>query len=204
MDRDSAPVAQQWRITSSSRPALAANQHPSENGKGKDVIDRDIISMATARNLFETYRKELYPHYPMVPIPHSTSADDMRQTKPTLFLAIVSAAASKDHPDLSATLDKEVLHAYAAKTLVHSQKSLEMVQALLISAVWYHPPNRFSQLKYYEYIHMAVTMAIQIGIGTRSVPQRSRFEANTRTGAVDALRSIHPLEDNANPDLSST
>ena len=95
------------------------------------------------------------------------------------------------------------MHAYALKSLVDSEKSLELVQALLISAVWYHPPNKFGQLKYYEYIHMAATMAMDIGICTRPVPHRSRF-GNPSEGRDGRKSQLHPLEDASNPDLSMT
>lgn len=168
-----------------------------------DVVECGIISMATARQLFETYRKDLFPHYPMVHIPDSITADEVRQTKPTLFLAIIAAASGKNNSELSAMLDSEVLQTYATKSLVYSEKSLELVQALLVSAVWYHPPAKFGQLKYYEYIHMAATMAMDIGIGTRKVSHRSRFgsKAIEREGRKP---NIHPLEDAKNPDLSMT
>lgn len=170
----------------------------------KDVVDSGMISMATARQLFESYRKHLIPHYPVVPIPESTTADELRQVKPTLFLAIIAAAAGTENPELSAMLDREVLHTYATKSLVHSEKSLEMVQALLISAVWYHPPNKFGQLKYYEYIHMAATMALDIGIGARRTTRRSRFGSRESNQLQVGRPNVHPLEDTANPDLSLT
>ncbi|RMZ27233.1 hypothetical protein D0859_08691 [Hortaea werneckii] len=168
-----------------------------------DIVDRGILSMATARQLFETYRKDLFPHYPFIPIPESMVAEEMRETQPTLFLAIVAAAAAKEHSDLSATLDKEVLQQYATKVVVQSEKSLELVQALHISAIWYHPPSKFGQLKYYEYIHMAATMAMDIGIGTRPAEQRNRFSGAGRGGAGSLYSSnLHPIEDIADPDLS--
>ena len=173
-------------------------------GDTKDVVDRGLISMATARQLYESYRKDLFPHYPMVYIPDSVTADEMRETKPMLFLAILAAAAGKESPEVSAMLDKEVLHAYATKSVVHSEKSLELVQALLLSSVWYHPPNKFGQLKYYEYIHMAATMALDIGIGTRPTSQRSRFGKRQVRNRGPNTPSMHPLEDAMNPDLSMT
>ena len=169
----------------------------------KDVVDSGMISMATARQLFASYCKHLFPHYPVVPIPDSTSADELRQVKPTLFLAIIAAAAGIDSPELSAMLDQELLHTYATKSLVHSEKSLELVQALLISAIWYHPPNKFGQLKYYEYIHMAATMAMDIGIGARPSTHRSRFGSKNKQVQI-RNSNVHPLEDAANPDLSLT
>lgn len=166
----------------------------------EDVIDRGMISMATARQLFEAYRTQLFPHYPMVAIPDSITADVMRRSKPALFLAIIAAAAGKDNSELSAVLDKEVLQAYATRSLVQSEKSLELVQALLISAVWYHPPSKFGQLKYYEYIHMAATMAMDIGIGSRPATHRNRFK--NRPPVVITSPDIHPAEDMGNPSLS--
>lgn len=64
-----------------------------QGSNNRDVVDAGIISMATARQLFETYRNDLCPHYPMVPVPDSITAEQMRQTRPTLFLAMVAAAA---------------------------------------------------------------------------------------------------------------
>lgn len=170
---------------------------------GKDVVDSGMISMATARQLFETYRTQLCPHYPIVPIPESMTADQLRRDKPTLFLSIIAAAATTQNTELSAMLDQEILHTYATKSLVHSEKSLELVQALLVSAVWYHPPNKFGQLKYYEYIHMATSMALDIGIGTRPTSKRSRFGSGEQQLQV-RKPGVHPLEDTANPDLSLT
>lgn len=160
-----------------------------------DVIDSGLISLATARQLFETYKNDLFPHYPLVYI--NESVEEVRQTKPALFLASIAAAAAKENADLSATLDREVLQAYATRSLIQSEKSLELVQALLISAVWYHPPSKFGQLKYYEYIHMAATMAMDLGIGSRPSVHRSPHRGQDRPDPA-----IHPIEDMNNPDLS--
>lgn len=63
--------------------------------------------------------------------------------------------------------------------------------------------SRFGQLKYYEYIHMAATMAMDIGIGSRHVPKRGRFrKADARSLDTAKQASIHPAEDVRNPDLS--
>ena len=170
----------------------------------KDVVERGLISMATARQLFESYRVDLFPHYPMVYVSPSISAESMRETKPMLFLAILAAAAAKCSAELSAMLDKEVLQAYATRSLVRSEKSLELVQSLLLSSVWYNPPIRFGQLKYYEYIHMAAMMALDIGIGSRPTGQRARFGTTQDRRRQASKTSMHPLEDAMNPDLSMT
>jgi hypothetical protein len=164
------------------------------NGRSQDVVDRGILSINLARKLVSHYQKNLYPQYPQVYI--ACSADELRETKPTLFLAVLAAGAESEDGALAAALDHEILQEYANRSVVQSEKSVELVQALLISAVWYLPPNKFGQLKYYEYIHMAATMAADIGITTRpSKLNRSRFAAKNDI-------PMHPSEDFANPDLS--
>jgi hypothetical protein len=111
----------------------------------KDVVDSGIISMATARRLVGVYRDHLFPQYPLVALPAGTTAERLRETKPTLFLAVIAAAACKENSELSTSLDKEVLQMYATR-LVQSDRSLELVQALLISATWYNPPSKFGHV----------------------------------------------------------
>jgi hypothetical protein len=167
------------------------------NGRKPDVVDRGILSMDVARRLVSHYKLNLYPQYPQVYIP--CSADELRTTRPTLFLAVLAAGAESEDVGLATMLDNEILQEYANRSVVQSEKSVELVQALLVSAVWYLPPNKFGQLKYYEYIHMAAMMAADIGITTRpSKLNRSRFAA--RSGVP--MPSMHPSEDFANPDLS--
>jgi len=166
-------------------------------GRRQDVVDRGILSMDVARKLVSHYQKNLYPQYPQVYI--ACSADELRESKPTLFLAVLAAGAESVDGALATALDHEILQEYANRSVVQSEKSVELVQALLVSAVWYLPPNKFGQLKYYEYIHMAATMAADIGITTRpSKLNRSRFAAKNDMSAG----SKHPSEDFANPDLS--
>jgi hypothetical protein len=149
---------------------------------GKDVIERGVISEELANQLFKTYVEDLTPHSPMVVFPPGTSAEEIRRSKPTLFLATISAAAGKSDPNLSSTLSSEVLSAYTHRTVINSEKSLELVQSMLVTSVWYYPPGKFAQLKFYEYIHAAATMAMDIGLGTKPVINRcQRAQADAKT-----------------------
>jgi hypothetical protein len=159
-----------------------------------DVVDDGIISIETARQLFQIYRDVLFPLCPAVAVDHTVTADDMRRTRPTLFLAMIAAAAGKDNAALSAVLEREVMHAYATRSLIQSEKSLELVQAMLISSVWYQPPHKFGQLKYYEYIHSAANMAMDLGIGSRRTSNRSRESEQNMARSI-----MHPTDDVRNP-----
>ncbi len=132
-----------------------------------DVVDRGILSMEKATELFTRYVEELVPHHPTVPFPQGTTPAFVRSRKPTLFLAVLAAAAGTSDIELNRVLNTEILQAYAERIVIKGEKSVELIQAMLITITWYYPPDNFDELKFYQYIHMAATMAIDIGLGKR-------------------------------------
>ncbi len=117
-----------------------------------DVVDRGIVSIDVANQLFQSYNEDLVPHYPAVLFPAELTAEELRKTKPTLFLSVIAAAAGKTDSHLYSILNSEVISAYAHRTVIRGEKSLELVQAMIVTSVWYFPPGKFAQLKFYEYI----------------------------------------------------
>jgi hypothetical protein len=140
-----------------------------------DVIDRGMLTWQYAEELFYVFINDLFPHYPCVYFKPGTSPEQTRRKKPILFLAVIAAASGKVDPHLYSILHSEVVAAYTQKAVVHNEKSLELVQAQLVTSIWYYPPGAFARLKFYEYIHMATTMAIEIGLGTDPNPSRNRY-----------------------------
>jgi hypothetical protein len=147
---------------------------PAAYSPDSDVIDRGVISLAQATQLLHSYNTGLVNYFPTVQFPPEATIEELRTTKPTLFLAAIAAASGKEGSRLYSILNTEVLSAYAHRTVIQGEKSLELVQALIITSVWYYPPGKYSQLKFYEYIHMAATMALDIGLGTNPKAFRSR------------------------------
>lgn len=143
-----------------------------------DIIDRGIISMDQAGELFNIYRNDIAPKYPAVTIPETCLIEDLRESRPTLFLAVLAAASGKVDPSLYSTLHSEIILAYAHRTLMLGEKNIELVQAMLVTVIWYYPPGKFAQLKAYEYIHMAASMAMDIGIGSTPSRRAVRPEAD--------------------------
>lgn len=177
-----------------SEPNMAESLNPwIENSQ--DVIDRGVVSEELATKLFDTYVKDLAPHSPFVVFPLVTTANSVRRTKPLLFLAIIAAAAGKTDPSLFSRLSCEVLSAYTHRTIVKSEKSVELVAAMIVFVTWYYPPGKFAQLKFYEHIHAAANMAMDIGLGTNPQVKRSR------RGAVDTLPPPNQSSESTYEDL---
>lgn len=144
-----------------------------------DVIDQQLLSMDMATGLFDFFNERMAPHFPAVVFPPGTTAQEIRKTRPTLFLAILAAASGgTSHPDLRCALQKETKKAFAERIIVGSEKSLELVQALLVSSLYYYPPDVFEELTFYLLIHLASSMALDIGLGAK--PRRPKAASLAR------------------------
>jgi hypothetical protein len=104
---------------------------------------------------------------PMVVFPPGTTMGDVRRGKPTLFLTILAAAIGKFNKEAQLTLLTESYKMIADRVVVKGEKSLELIQALLVSTIWYLPPDNLEELKFYQLIHMAVVLAMDIGLNRR-------------------------------------
>ncbi|KAI5851677.1 hypothetical protein DFP73DRAFT_164638 [Morchella snyderi] len=129
-----------------------------------DVVDQGILSMETATKIFNHYVEDMVPHLPVVVFPPDTTAEGVRREKPTLFLAILAAASGTSDPALHKTLYNEISRAFAERVMINGEKSLELVQSLILCSAWYYTPDHFQELKFYMYIHQAAVMALDIGI----------------------------------------
>jgi hypothetical protein len=141
---------------------------PAPTHEYSDVIDRGLVTPDMAAKMFDCYVEKMAPHMPAVVFNAGTSSAEVRKTKPTLFLAILAASSGSNFPDIQKTLTKEVMSIYAERIICNGEKTLELIQALQISSLWYYPPEHFEELKFYQLIHIAAVMAIDIGLGKRS------------------------------------
>ncbi|KAI3333125.1 hypothetical protein F4824DRAFT_473301 [Ustulina deusta] len=137
-----------------------------------DVVDRGIIAMDEVPVLFQRYTDRMGVHLPAIVFPPGTTAAEVRTKSPVLFLAIMSVASSET-PNTQRQLVKELMQIFADEIIMRGHKSLELVQALIISVVWYFPPEHFEELKFYQMVHLAAVMALDIGLGRRKNSPKS-------------------------------
>jgi hypothetical protein len=181
-------------------PSLSSCATPQPGGEASreqqaaaDVVEREMLTMTLANELLARYVTHMFPHLPGVVIPPGTTAADLRASKPLLFLAIM-AAASSEIPALQRSLTKELMQVLAERIIVRGHKSLELIQALQIATIWYWPPERFDELKFYQLVHMAAVMAIEIGLG-----RRRTVKGGFRKHIASVWRD-HPMRKSALPD----
>ena len=172
-----APGAQRPGSSAPARTDGAAGRPSSKHSMTNeyaDVIDRGLIKSSLASELFDRYTHLMAPTMPAIIFPSGTTAADVRKSKPILFLAILAVGAMTDHPNLAKLFTKEVMQVYADRIICRGEKSLELIQAILVSTLWYWPPEHFEEVKFYQLIHIAAVMAVDIGIHRQNkVPKPS-------------------------------
>lgn len=146
-----------------------------QDGDRADAIDRGIVSAIKAEELFEHYVRNMAPHLPFVVFPPHTVASDVRRSRPLLFLAILGAAAGTCHHDIQRTLTKEAFKIYADCLVGSGAKTLELVQAMLVSSIWYWIPDRWKEVREYELAHMAAVVGMEMGLGRKMWRPRCKY-----------------------------
>lgn len=131
-------------------------------GASGDVVIRGLVDCSQAEELYELFSDSLAPLYPLVLVPDPLTWQAVRQNRPLLFQAALTAASSGVDPKLSEILFRDTGKLLAEKVVLAGDKSLDLVQALLILATWHHPSKRFEDLKFSQYAHMAATMVMDI------------------------------------------
>jgi hypothetical protein len=133
----------------------------------EDVIDRGILSLEDAEQLVAYFIHELAYFFPLVVLPLNTTAAQLRQTKPVLFLSVIAATSISVDAGLAAVLNREMVRLYSERFFIEGEKSLELVQALLLMIIFYFPPASPLKLQFYQYTHIASTMALEIGLANK-------------------------------------
>ncbi|KAL6161674.1 hypothetical protein ACJQWK_08456 [Exserohilum turcicum] len=160
-------------------------EHPEMKRTSKSKIHADhshinplIDSLMTpeiAERVFVRYINEICPHFPAVPIAPGTTAREVREKKPLLFLSIIAGSSHGSAEQLVSQEVQRELTGLLKDQLAdliwrNGEKSLEIVQALHIAVLWYRPPLHFEQHNFYMMVNCAAVMALDLGLGRKATP----------------------------------
>lgn len=136
---------------------------PAEN----DIIERGIISQHRAEELMSIWRNDLVHACPGITIPRHWTAYELRANKPALFHAVMAAAAHSKGSELSDKLHEEAVYLYARSAFINGEKSVQCIQAMLVTVAYYSPPKSPGQLQIYQWVNMAASMALELGLASK-------------------------------------
>lgn len=79
----------------------------------------------------------------------------------------MAAAAHSKGSALSDILHEEAVYLYARTAFINGEKSVQTIQALLVTVAFYSPPKTPGQLQIYQWVNMAASMALELGLASK-------------------------------------
>jgi hypothetical protein len=129
---------------SSSRPDNFRAQQPLSAFNGfsfpnfdpfQDVISKGIVEFGQAEESIRFFQSKA-SHFPFVLVPPKMTLDSLRREKPFLLLSILSCAASSNEK-LQDQLELELRESLSRRVIVNGEKSLDLLQGVLVYLTWY-------------------------------------------------------------------
>ncbi len=100
----------------------------------KDVIGRGLVGFQEAEGLVQSFRTYAY-RAPFVLLP-DTNLDTLRREKPFTLLNALAMAAHTNM-NLQDILEREIRESLSQKLIMTGEKSLDLLQGLLLYLTWY-------------------------------------------------------------------
>lgn len=98
-----------------------------------DVITKGYVTVEEADQYVRNFRlKTVY--FPFVVVPISATLDSLRRERPFLLCVIILLGCSQSFSAKQKALEGEFLEMFAKKSIVEGEKSLDLLQGLLVYA----------------------------------------------------------------------
>lgn len=110
----------------------------SENIDPWGLFERCILTVEQAESLFKLFRS-MSDYFPFMILPSNATFQSNAQKKPFMFLAAITAA-SVGKKSLQRTLDKEFRNVLSQKVILDGEKSIDLLQGLLVYLAWFVMP----------------------------------------------------------------
>ncbi|KAH8697989.1 hypothetical protein BGW36DRAFT_177599 [Talaromyces proteolyticus] len=118
-----------------------------------------------AEQIFHRYTDKYVTACPVVVFPPGIAARHVRKTKPLLFMSILSVASAG-----FCTLDQQRQFAFEARNFLtdiaifKGEKSLELIQSLLVVSFWYRAPENYARTNQNQLASLALSIGIDLGL----------------------------------------
>jgi hypothetical protein len=153
------------------------------------------FSAETRAQLVETFVTKMLPQYPVISIPGEIPLEQLEKMKPFMVNAVITTACSISEPRLFRDMHNKNIALLSQAVVIEGHKSMDLLQALLITSTWACPPDDLSNLNIYQWGHMAGTMALELGLGGRtSLHAQAQcvedFAANSSPAIMERYRTM--------------
>ncbi|PNP55418.1 hypothetical protein THARTR1_04248 [Trichoderma harzianum] len=128
------------------------------------LLASNLLSTGKAIALFKDFASNVLTQYPIVAFSSHEPFDWLRRRQPTLLLAVITAACRASDPGLFRKLHFHLRGSLSEQVMVRGNKSVELVQAILVMVEWYDTPYDMGHLNFYTWIQIAGLMVRELGL----------------------------------------
>jgi hypothetical protein len=100
----------------------------------KDPLIDEILASGDADTLLNEYR-QMSRSFPLVPIHHEVTSQELHTSKPMLFLAMITATSWRNNKRMKA-LDAIYRRELAERTIIRPRRTLSLIQSVLVYLSW--------------------------------------------------------------------
>ena len=119
-------------------PFIGSFEGSDDSRAGMSVLQklcsRGVLDCDKAQQLLWTFR-EMSFYFPFVALPLNATVESMSEECPFLLLAVLTVASSAEK-SLQKSLDEELRNALSLEVVIDGEKSLDLLQGLLVYLAW--------------------------------------------------------------------
>ncbi|OJK01825.1 hypothetical protein ASPACDRAFT_1880196 [Aspergillus aculeatus ATCC 16872] len=145
------------------------------------------LSPVALEHLLERFRG-MASYFPFVRLPGASTAASMTESRPFLLLAAVGVASS-NYCHLQDALTREFRNTLSERAVTAGEKNLDLLQGLLVHLAWFHFAFVPGNQQAYQYLHIAISMVIDLRLDQQSVDLVEQQNEPTDVYARDACRA---------------
>ncbi|KIW26095.1 uncharacterized protein PV07_09222 [Cladophialophora immunda] len=153
----------------------------------QDAVSKGFVSFEQAEASLQMFQGEAR-NFPFVVIDPTVGLDLFRRKRPFLLLSILTFAAQWNLA-LQAKLEAELKESLSRRLIVEGEKSLDLLQGLLVYLNWYHFQFDPARQVLYQLVQMANSLALDLGLDN---PVRQELLVNPAS-LVPELRTKYLL-----------
>ena len=143
-------------------PDFGFARFSSDGATPEALISQGILSPEDIDSYLGRFR-EMSSFFPFVTISHDATVYGMLQDRPLVLHAVLAVAASSE-VHLQKALEKSFKELMLRKLVVEAQKSLDLLQSILICMAWGHFFNVPKRDISYQLLQMAFGLCVDLGL----------------------------------------
>ncbi|CAK7223716.1 hypothetical protein SBRCBS47491_005302 [Sporothrix bragantina] len=175
--------------------APATDSREADGGLPPDTLNLDPSLEPTpeeADQSLHTFRTTMLPYFPFVHLPPDLTAAQLRRNRPVLWLAIIAITCKRvpTHTQLARSTHLRAL--FAHRVVFESEKSLDLLQALLAFLAWVHYTSKRDRPTLSVTIQLAVSLVYDLGLHKAASPCKSLISRLVRDHYQQSLAADDP------------